>query len=187
MLSVRISSYGCTREVSRARKIRKSLSFHCLMFICFVSFPNSLNYRCQKMQGAYKMCTVNYKPFNPWKWLASNFSFQYHPWIKHWGHNENKGNDGQLKNLLIIKTLPTRVVRKLMIPTWEPIPTYTSLNPVSLLHGVYVYISLTNYFVIMFTSCRKWLGWNVLNKKNCQQIFKWNFLHINKTYCCVSC
>ena len=24
----------------------------------FVSFPNSPNYCCQKMQGAYKMCTV---------------------------------------------------------------------------------------------------------------------------------
>ena len=31
-------------------------------------------------------------PCNPWEWLASNFSFQYHPWIKHLGH-ENKGND----------------------------------------------------------------------------------------------
>ena len=43
-------------------------------------------------------------PFNPWEWPASNFSFQYHPWIKHLGH-ENKGNDNQLKNLLIIRQI----------------------------------------------------------------------------------
>ena len=46
-------------------------------------------------------------PFSPWEWLASNFSFQYHPLIKHLGH-ENKGNDtvisGRLPagNLLIL-------------------------------------------------------------------------------------
>ena len=39
---------------------------------------------------------------NPWEWLASNFSFQYHSWIKHY---ENKGNDNQLKNLLIIRQI----------------------------------------------------------------------------------
>ena len=43
-------------------------------------------------------------PFNPWGWLACNFSFQYHTWIKHEGH-ENKGNDNQLRNLLIIKQI----------------------------------------------------------------------------------
>ena len=53
-----------------------------------------------------------------------------------------------------------------MIPTREPIPTYTFLNPVSLLHGVYVTfsISLTNYFVIVFTSCGKWLGRNIIQR-----------------------
>ena len=43
-------------------------------------------------------------PFNPWEWPASNFSFQYQPWIKHLGH-ENKGNDNQLKNLLIVRQI----------------------------------------------------------------------------------
>ena len=36
-----------------------------------------------------------------WEWLASNFSLQYHPWIKHKGQ-ENKGKDHQLKKLLIV-------------------------------------------------------------------------------------
>ena len=43
-------------------------------------------------------------PFNLWEWPASNFSFQYHPWIKHLGH-ENKGNDNKLKNLLIVRQI----------------------------------------------------------------------------------
>ena len=30
--------------------------------------------------------------FNPWEWLASNFSHQHQCWHKHWGH-EKKGND----------------------------------------------------------------------------------------------
>ena len=33
-------------------------------------------------------------PFNPWEWSASNFSFQYQPWMKHLGH-ENKRRDHQ--------------------------------------------------------------------------------------------
>ena len=37
----------------------------------------------------------------PWLWLACNFSLQYHPWITLEGH-ENKGNDHQLKKLLIV-------------------------------------------------------------------------------------
>ena len=36
--------------------------------------------------------------------LAFILSLQYHPWIKHWGH-ENKGNDHQVKQLLIIKQI----------------------------------------------------------------------------------
>ena len=42
------------------------------------------------------------KPFNPSEWLASNFSSRYHPCITHQGH-ENKGNNHQLKKLLIVK------------------------------------------------------------------------------------
>ena len=38
----------------------------------------------------------------------------------------------------LIKTLRTGAISKLMIPTKESIPTYTPLNPVSLLHGAYV-------------------------------------------------
>ena len=60
---------------------------------------------------------------------------------------------------------------KLMIQTREPIPTYTLLNLVSLLwtwyfkQGVSCHkfsISLINYFVKVFTSCGKWLGWNII-------------------------
>ena len=42
------------------------------------------------------------KPFNPLESLTSNFFLQNHPSIKHWGH-ENKGNDHQLKKLLIVE------------------------------------------------------------------------------------
>ena len=38
----------------------------------------------------------------------------------------------------LIKTLPTGVISKLMIQTREPIPTYTPLNPVSLLWTMYL-------------------------------------------------
>ena len=38
----------------------------------------------------------------------------------------------------LIKTLLTGAISKLMIPTGEPIPTCTPINPVSLLHGVCV-------------------------------------------------
>ena len=41
------------------------------------------------------------EPFDPWEWLVSHFSLQYHHWIAHDGH-ENKANDQQLKKLLII-------------------------------------------------------------------------------------
>ena len=37
-------------------------------------------------------------PFDPWEWLASNFSSQHHPWIMCKGY-KNKGNDHQLKML----------------------------------------------------------------------------------------
>ena len=42
--------------------------------------------------------------FDLWEWLASNFSLKYHPWIKHYGH-ENKRNDLQLKKLVIFKQI----------------------------------------------------------------------------------
>ena len=40
----------------------------------------------------------------PKEWLASNFSLQYHPWIKHEGH-KNEENDHQLNMVLIIKQI----------------------------------------------------------------------------------
>ena len=42
--------------------------------------------------------------FNPQEWLLTIFSFQYHPYNKHWGL-ENKRNDHQLKTLLIVKEI----------------------------------------------------------------------------------
>ena len=35
-----------------------------------------------------------FDPFDAQEWLVSNFSLQYHPWITHYGH-ENEGNDPQ--------------------------------------------------------------------------------------------
>ena len=47
-----------------------------------------------------------------------------------------KSSVAQQPNL--IKTLRTGAISILMIPTRESIPTYTPLNPVSLLHRAYV-------------------------------------------------
>ena len=44
------------------------------------------------------------QPFNPLERLASNFSLQYHPLIKHWGH-KNRGNDHQWEQLLIVNPI----------------------------------------------------------------------------------
>ena len=41
---------------------------------------------------------------NPQECLASNFSLQYHPWIKHKGH-ENEENDHQLKRIAIVQQI----------------------------------------------------------------------------------
>ena len=38
------------------------------------------------------------------EWLASNFSLLYHSWIKYESH-ENRGNDHQPKQLLIVKQI----------------------------------------------------------------------------------
>ena len=50
---------------------------HFTVFCSSASFSNNLNYCCQQIQGAFKMCS--YYHFNPWEWLAFNFSFHYHP------------------------------------------------------------------------------------------------------------
>ena len=54
----------------------------------------------------YKKCKDRREnePFDPWEWLVSNFSLQYHHWIAHEGH-ENKAHDQQLKNLLIVRQI----------------------------------------------------------------------------------
>ena len=44
------------------------------------------------------------QPFGSQEWPASNFSLQYHLWIKYYGH-WNNGNDHQLKKLLIVKQI----------------------------------------------------------------------------------
>ena len=66
----------------------------------------------------------------------------------------------------LIKTLPTGAISKLMIQTREPTPKYTLLDPVSLLwtwnfnmaYMPQIFHSLINYFLMVFTSCGKWLS-----------------------------
>ena len=43
-------------------------------------------------------------PFSPQEWLASNFSLQYHLWVKH-ESDENRGDDHQQEQLLIVKQI----------------------------------------------------------------------------------
>ena len=70
------------------------------------------------------------------------------------------------------KTLPTGAISELMIQTREPIPTYLSSILLAYYgHGIsdmvftpQVFHSLTNYFVIVFISCWKWLGWNIIQR-----------------------
>ena len=57
--------------------------------------------------------------FSLQEWLTSNFSLQYHPWIKHKGH-KNKGNDHQLKKLLIVKQVHfVSTSRKIQRTVWR--------------------------------------------------------------------
>ena len=67
----------------------------------------------------------------------------------------------------LIKTLATGAISKLTIQTREPIFPNT---PSSILFAYYghdisnmVYVSLANYFVMVFTNCGKWLGWNIIH------------------------
>ena len=53
-------------------------------------------------QKIISILLLTLRHFTLQEWLASNFSLQYRPWIKHEGH-ENKGNDHQLKKLLIVR------------------------------------------------------------------------------------
>ena len=42
-----------------------------------------------------------FKPLNPWEWLASNFSLQYHPWIKCKGDKKTENNHQFWKPLIV--------------------------------------------------------------------------------------
>ena len=46
----------------------------------------------------------HFKALNPQEWLSSTFSFQNHPWIKHYVH-ENKENDNKLEKLSTFKQI----------------------------------------------------------------------------------
>ena len=90
----------------------------------------------------------------------------------------------------LIKRLATGMIRKLTIQTREPIPTNTLRDPQFTYHehdvSNMVYVSLTNYFVMVFTNCGKRLGWNIIQRLASRRSNE-NFLHINKIYRYVSC
>ena len=72
--------------------------------------------------------------------LAYNFSLQYYPYIKQLGH-ENKGNDHQLKKLLIVKQILLFIEIQCNIPPSKHtysvhyLELYNKLNYVSILIG----------------------------------------------------
>ena len=88
---------GLKRHVVRPQPIKVMVSVNPL-FTALVSLQIKIMELYSKI---FKNKAKVVQPFNPWELQASNFSLQCHPWIKHWGH-ENKGNDNQLKNLLIV-------------------------------------------------------------------------------------
>ena len=64
---------------------------------------------------------LNTSIFNPLmpEWPASNFSFQFHQWIKHQGH-KNRGNDNLQKNQLIVKQiLLASTLGNVLRPVWR--------------------------------------------------------------------
>ena len=76
---------------------------------------------------SHSLMKVNYLPFkntsifNPLmpEWPASNFSFQFHPWIKRQGH-KNRGNDNLQKNQLIVKQiLFASTLGNVLRPVWR--------------------------------------------------------------------
>ena len=62
------------------------------------SFPNAMWVMAENKP---KLSDFNRGFASPKEWQASNFSLQYHPWIKH-GSHENRLDDHQLKQLLIV-------------------------------------------------------------------------------------
>ena len=70
----------------------------------FFLFGQNMNLPLPSSEMDFYLLVLLSSPFNPREWLAPYFSFQYHSWIKHYGY-ENKGNDNQLKNLLIVKQI----------------------------------------------------------------------------------
>ena len=65
------------------------------VFRCMVQWSHLTIFFFWGGGGGGQWDTLLFQPFNPLWWLASEFSLQYHSWIKHLGH-ENKGNDHQL-------------------------------------------------------------------------------------------
>ena len=89
--------------------VPKKMSFHVLNIKFVIT---------GKIFTTIVMC-LPFKPFNPWEWLASNFSSQYHPWIKCRGH-KNKGNDHQFKKFLIVKQiLLVSIIRNVKRTLWR--------------------------------------------------------------------
>ena len=73
-----------------------------------------------------------------------------------------------LWQLNLIKTLATGAISKLTIQRREPVFPHT---PSSILFTYWgddissmIYVSLTNYFVMVFTNCGRWLGWNIVQR-----------------------
>ena len=73
----------------------------------------------------------------------------------------------------LIKTLATGAISKLMTQTRESNPFINPPQSCQLLMNMALqtwcichkfFISLTNYFVMVFKSCGKWLGWNILQR-----------------------
>ena len=88
------------------------------------------------------------------EWLASNFSLQYHPWIKRQGL-ENKGNDHQLKKLLIIELIllvsTSGTVQRTVLGIWILILECRGLNK-----RMYLGLSKTSQTLFYFMLEKRW-------------------------------
>ena len=67
------------------------------VFFLFALWPHLCSVTEQKHGNMESICL----PFSPYEWLTSNFSLLCRPCIKHESH-ENRGDDHQLKQLLIV-------------------------------------------------------------------------------------
>ena len=68
----------------------------------------------------------------------------------------------------LIKTLPTGAISKLIIQTREPIPTPPPSIPLANYgHSISNVVNMPQVFhfpEIVFISCGKWFGWNVIQR-----------------------